>query len=318
MDSNNNQVAHTLFYPRLLVYKDGRVERFTGTDFTPPSLDDPKTNVRSHDVVISQEAPISARLFAPKIIHPHQKLPLLLYFHGGGFVAESPFTARYHNHVNSLVSAANVVAVSVHYRRAPEHPVPAAFEDSWTSLKWVASHSGGNGSDDLLNRHADLEKIFLAGDSAGANIAHNLAIRVGTRGLPGPNLEGIILVHPYFWGSKPLKSEKIEASVRSLVDSRWRFVCPTTDGSDDPLMNPARDPNLGRLRCRKILVCVAEKDKFKERGLYYKEVVEKSDWKGVVEVVEAKDEDHVFHLLNPTCDNAMAMLNTIVSFMNQS
>ncbi|XP_028777068.1 probable carboxylesterase 12 [Neltuma alba] len=317
MDSSSTEVAHD-FSPMLKVYKDGRVERLAGTDFAPPSLDDPQTNVRSHDVVISQEAPILARLFAPRTIDPHKKLPLLVYFHGGGFVIETPFTAQYHNYLNSVVSAANVVAVSVDYRRAPEHPVPTAFEDSWTSLKWVASHSGGNGSEELLNRHVDFDKAFFAGDSAGATIAHHMAIRVGTEGLPGMNLEGIVLAHPFFWGVEPIGSEKTRARERSIGDNIWRFACPTTEGSDDPMINPAKDPNVGRLGCRKILVCVAEKDLLKERGCYYKEVVEKSGWKGVVEVMEAKDEGHVFHLFTPTCNNAVAMLNTIVSFMNQS
>ncbi|XP_054787345.1 probable carboxylesterase 12 [Prosopis cineraria] len=316
MDSSSAEVAYD-FSPLLKVYRDGRVERLIGTDFAAPSPDDPNTGVRSHDVVISQEVPISARLFAPKIIGPGHKLPLLVYFHGGGFVIETPFTAQYHNYLNSVVSAANVVAVSVDYRRAPEHPVPAAFDDSWTSLKWVASHSSGNGSQELLNRHVDFEKVFFAGDSAGATIAHHMAIRVGAEGLPGVNLEGIILVHPFFWGVEPIGSEKTGARERSFADNLWRFVCPRTEGSDDPIMNPAKDPKVGSLGCRKILVCVAEKDALKERGWYYKEAVEKSGWKGMVEVMEAKDEGHVFHLFNPTCDNALAMLNTIVSFINQ-
>ena len=62
--------------------------------------------------------------------------------------------------------------------------------------------------------------------------------------------------------------------------------------------------------------CVAEKDALKDRGWYYKEVVEKSGWQGVVDVMEAKEEDHVFHLFNPQCENAVAMLKAIVSFIN--
>lgn len=316
MDSSSAEVAHD-FSPMLKVYKDGRVERLLGSDFVPPSLDDPNTNVRSHDVVISQETPISARLFAPKIIDPSHKLPLLVYFHGGGYVIGTPFNSAYHNYLNSVVSAANVVAVSVDYRLAPEHPVPAAIEDSWASLKWVASHAGGNGSEDLLNRHVDFKRVFFAGDSAGATISHHMAIRVSTEGLPGLNLEGIVLVHPYFWGVEPRGSEKTGARERSFLDNLWRFACPTTEGSDDTMLNPAKDPKVGSLGCRKIMVCVAEKDMLKERGWYYKEVVERSGWKGVVEVMEAKDENHVFHLFNPTCDNAVAMLNSIVSFINQ-
>ncbi|KAI9079556.1 hypothetical protein K1719_014463 [Acacia pycnantha] len=54
---------------------------------------------------------------------------LLLYFHRGAFVIKIPFTASYHNYANSLMSEANVIDISVHYRRAPEHHVHAAFEN---------------------------------------------------------------------------------------------------------------------------------------------------------------------------------------------
>ena len=99
-----------------------------------------------------------------------------------------------------------------------------------------------------------------------------------------------------------------------MID-RWRRICGA-EGTDDPLLNPGKDERLGKLGCRKILVCVAEKDALKERGWYYKEVVEKSGWHGVVDVMEAKEEGHVFHLFNPQCDNAVTMLKAIVSFIN--
>lgn len=54
----------------------------------------------------------------------------------------------------------------------------------------------------------------------------------------------------------------------------------------------------------------------KDRNWYYSEVLTKSGWKGDVEVLEAKGEGHVFHLSNPTCDNAVAMLKKIISFIN--
>ncbi|KAK4849892.1 hypothetical protein QYF36_001844 [Acer negundo] len=86
----------------------------------------------------------------------------------------------YHNYGNALVAEANVIAVSVNYMKAPEHPIPAAYEDSWAALKWVASHSsnnsGGGGPESWLNHHADFVRVFLAGDIAGANITHNIAM----------------------------------------------------------------------------------------------------------------------------------------------
>ncbi|KAH1030792.1 hypothetical protein J1N35_042966 [Gossypium stocksii] len=159
----------------------------------------------------------------------------------------------------TLLAEANVIAVSVDYRRAPEHPIPIAYHDPWDALKWVASHYGGNGHEKWLNHHVDFNKVYLSGDSAGANIAHHMAIRIEKEKLDGINLAGII----------------------------------------------------------RVLVCVAEKDVLRHRGWYYCERLKKIGWKGEVEMMETKGEDHVFHLLEPTCDSAMAKLKKVAAFMNQ-
>lgn len=305
--------------PFLKVYKDGRVERFKGTDVVPSSLDS-ETGVQSTDLVISDETGLSVRLYIPKtaINEATQKLPLLVYFHGGGFCFETAYSPTYHNYLNSLVGRSNIVVVSVNYRLAPENPIPIAYEDSWAALKWVASHFEGEGTSDWLNSNANLERVFFAGDSAGANIANNMAIRVGiSEEKLSIKLQGIVLLHPYFLGKQLIGEKAINSpQIRDLLDALWLLANPSsTKGSDDPLINPAEDPNLGRLGCGRVLVCVAEKDFLKDRGLYYSELLRKSGWKGVVEVMEAKGEDHVFHLFNPTSDKAIAMLNKIFSFI---
>ncbi|MED6111626.1 hypothetical protein PIB30_053923 [Stylosanthes scabra] len=305
--------------PFLKTYKDGRIHRLMGCDVVPPSLD-PTTNVESKDIVISETEDISARIFIPKSkTQQNHKLPVLVYFHGGGFCIETPFSPHYHNFLNAVASEAGVVGVSVHYRRAPEHPLPVAHEDSWASLKWVASHTYGNGPEEWLNRYADLDRVFLAGDSAGANIAHHMGVRVGTQGVPGLKVEGIALVHSFFWGEERIGSEASKGNGSlALVEKMWKFVCPTTIGLDDPLINPEKDPNLGKMGCQRVVVFVAENDLLADRGWYYKECLEKSGWGGVVEVVEAKGEGHVFHLFNPKSENALSFLSRFISFINHT
>ena len=174
MDSSKAEIAQE-FPGMIRVYKDGHVERLVDTDFVPAS-NDTITGVTSKDITILSisNISISARLYLPtKLANPNQKLPLLVYFHGGAFCVSSPFTSRYYNYVNTLVSEANVVAISVNYRKAPEHPIPAAYEDSWAAFQWVESHCNNGGPEAWLNEHVDFERVFLAGESSGAKSIHS-------------------------------------------------------------------------------------------------------------------------------------------------
>ncbi|KAB1207105.1 putative carboxylesterase 7 [Morella rubra] len=309
MDSGRSSEVALEFLPHFRAYKDGRVERFFGTDVVPPSIN--SQNVFStKDVHIVQETGLKARVFIPSTISPAgQKLPVLVYYHGGGFYMGSPFCSTYHNHVASLVAEANIVAVSVDYRLAPEHPVPIAYEDSWAALQWVTSHCTGEGPDAWLREHGDFHRVFLAGDSMGGNIVHNMAARAGVEGLAGVKLVGACLVHPYF-GRK-------ESPGTSVADRSWLFTCPTTSGFDDPRINPAEDSRLSSLGCSKVLILIAEKDNSKERGLFYYETLKKSGWHGEVEIMESEGEEHVFHLFHPNCEKALALLKRMASFINQ-
>lgn len=306
MDSGTEIVYE--FKPYIKVYKNGRVERFFGTDSVPPGIDS-HSGVSSKDVEIRSDSGLSARVFIPGTIIPGQKLPLLVYFHGGGFLVGSPFCPTYHNFIAALVNEAKIVVVSVDYRLAPEHTLPAAYEDSWAAIKWAASHSGGLGPEAWLNEHADLGRVFLGGDSAGANIAHNVVAQAGEENLGvGAQVRvlGALLVHPYF--AKKGSSD---------VDKSWRFVCPTTTGLSDPRINPGSDPRLARIECGKVLICLAELDSLRERGLFYYEMLVKSGWDGDVEIFETQGEGHVFHLFKPSCEKARALVKKLAYFINQ-
>ncbi|XP_042067539.1 2-hydroxyisoflavanone dehydratase-like [Salvia splendens] len=296
-------------YPFIRVYKNGTIQRFIGQDFSPPSTD-PATGVQSKDIHFSH---LSARLYLPK--NPAGKLPLLIYFHGGGFFTESAFSPTYHHHLTSLVAAAKIAAVSVNYRLAPEHPLPAAYNDAWLALQWTFSRS-----DPWIKNHADLGKIYLGGDSAGANIAHRMSIRVGSDNLgPGINLRGMFLNCPFFLGKKEIGNESGDAYAEEQMRKLWVYAYPGSEaGLDNPLVNPGMDPGLGRLGCGRVLVYVAGKDVLRFRGRYYAAALRRSGWKGEVKVVEVEGESHVFNLINPNTAKAAAMVRVLASFLNQS
>ncbi|XVE94862.1 hypothetical protein REPUB_Repub02eG0046200 [Reevesia pubescens] len=295
MGSNDSDVALDVF-PYLKVYKDGTIERIAGVEVVSPGLD-PETNVLSRDIVIIPETGVSARIYRPNLVNKDQKLPLVVYFHGGAFCVASPAFPNYHTNLNKLVAEADIIAVSVDYRLVPEHPLPTAYEDSWASLEWVASHKEENGNHEAwIKDYVDLDQVFLVGDSSGANIAHHLALKIKDSDL-GQKLKilGIGMIHPYFWGTNPIGAEVTDGFRKQLVDSWWLYVCPSDKG---------------------ILLIVAEKDILKDRGRFYYDKLVKSGWKGKAEIMETEGEDHVFHIFNPDCDKAKGLIKRLASFLN--
>ncbi|CAI8618395.1 unnamed protein product [Vicia faba] len=296
MDLNSTEIVRE--FPHLFrLYKDGRVERFLGTETTPPGTD-PLTAVQSKDITINTNTGIGARLYLPPNATPSQKLPLLIYIHGGAFCICTPFNPGYHHHLNNVALHANVVVFSVHYRLAPEHPVPICYDDTWEAIQWVSQSS-----EPWLKDHADYNIVFFAGDSAGSNIAHNMAMRGSTQGFGDLKLRGMVLIHPYFGNDD--KDELIE------------FLYPSYGGFDDPIIHASKDPKLSSLGCGRLLVLVAEKDFLVERGKSYYEAVKKSGWSGSVEVVETEGEGHVFHLFDPRKEKSVALVKQFASFMTQ-
>ncbi|KAJ4716346.1 2-hydroxyisoflavanone dehydratase-like [Melia azedarach] len=298
--STDNEILKEFLFFR--VYKDGSVELFRPHCNKVPPSDDPTTGVRSKDVVISSEPAVSARIFIPKLTNPDRKFPLLLYVHGGGFCTLSAFARSYHNFCGTVSAQADAIVVSVEYGLFPDRPIPACYEDSWAALKWVASHVSGNGPDPWLNDQADFGRVFVGGDSGGGNISHTLVFRVGSIGLPGVKIIGMILVHPFFGGTED--------------DQMWLYMCPENGGLEDPRLKPPAE-DLARLCCEKVLIFVAEKDYLSPVGKNYYEELTKSGWEGSVELVENEGEQHVFHLRNLTDEKSLELTNKFVSFIKQ-
>jgi acetyl esterase/lipase len=299
-----DEVVHD-FSPLLLVHKSGRLERPLAMPHVPPGHD-AATGVASKDVQLSPSS--FARLYLPPEAVAGKKLPVLVYFHGGGFVIGSAASAAYHRCLNDLAAACGAVAVSVDYRLAPEHPLPAAYDDSLAALNWTLS-----AADPWIADHGDMSRVFLAGDSAGGNICHHLAMQ--HRDFHG-KLKGIVLIHPWFWGKEPIGEEP-----RPGVEEKglWEFVCPdAADGADDPRMNPtaAGAPGLEKLACEKVMVCVAEGDFLRWRGRAYAEAAARARGpEPAVELFESEGVGHVFYLYEPATEKARELLERIVAFV---
>ncbi|XP_020998048.1 2-hydroxyisoflavanone dehydratase [Arachis duranensis] len=284
----------------ITLYKDGTVDRPRQTPYAAPSLDG-TPHVSSKDIIISQNPSISARLYLPKPLPQTHKLPILVYFHGGGFFFESAFSELYHNYFNTFV--------------------PAAYDDCFAALQWVASHSSNNTTEPWLIDYGDFSRIFIGGDSAGGNIVHNVAMRAGSEALEeggNVNLLGAIYVHPYFYSSEAIGSESVSEHEKSLGYIVWDFVYPNAPGGiNNPMVNPFAPgaPSLASLGCSKILVCLAGNDSIRDRGIWFFEGLNKSGWKGKSELFEEAGEDHVYHIFHPETEKAKKITDRMASFI---
>nr|UXO98037.1 2-hydroxyisoflavanone dehydratase [Neustanthus phaseoloides] len=322
--ANEKEIVKELL-PLIRVYKDGSVERLLSSPNVAASSEDPETGVSSKDIVISDNPFVSARIFLPKTQQQQQKkLPIFVYFHGGAFCVESAFSFFVHRYLNILASQANLIAISVDFRLLPHHPLPAAYDDGWTTLRWIASHAAGAGSgpnnpEPWLLSHADFSRLYVGGETSGANIAHNLLLRAGTEPLPSDlKILGALLCCPFFWGSKPIGSEPVEEHQQSLAMKVWNFACPDAPGGiDHHWINPCASgaPSLSSLACSKLLVTITGKDEFRDRDLLYFDSVKQSGWHGDLQLFDAGHEEHAFQLFKPETDLAQAMIKRLASFL---
>lgn len=124
---------------------------------------------------------IALRIYRNK---PNEKRPLLMFYHGGGFVAGS--IDSHDEMARVLAVETGYVTVSVEYRLSPENPFPAAPDDSFAALKWAAAHAAELG--------ADGTNIATVGDSAGGNLSAVMALKARDEG--GPALKAHVMIYP--------------------------------------------------------------------------------------------------------------------------
>lgn len=311
-------------YPSIRVYTDGTVERLFSYPYAAPTPDGyPATAVSSKDVTISQQ--LSARVYLPKI-NSGAKVPVVVYYHVGGFCLLSAFSSLDHAYLNTLAAAAGAIIVSVDYRLAPENPLPAGYEDAWDGLKWVCSHASDDhtadfAKDQWIADHADFTRVFVAGDSAGANIAHSTVLRAGSVPLPGKlRIRGLLLSHPFFLGSAPVENEPRENEHLKFLARLWNFVYPSAPGGiDNQRINPIGEgaPSLAGLGCSRIHVSVSDEDVLMARGLAYVAKLKSCGWVGEVEVVETEGEDHCFHVFAHESEKAKRLIKRMAEFISQ-
>ncbi|KAJ0485560.1 putative carboxylesterase [Helianthus annuus] len=281
------------------VHKDGYVERPPivphATCMVPSGL-----HVEATDVMINKFTNLWVRMYAPTNKHVSSKLSLIVYFHGGGFCVGSASWACYHDFLINLSRVASCVVVSVNYRLAPENQLPAAYDDGFDVIMWLKQESMKGMVNEL--KWCDYSRLYLAGDSAGANIAHHVASRLVSRPVMLP--KGIILIQPFFGGESRTVSEKHStqtinsALTLAASDTYWRLALPVGSTRDHPWCNPLAKGarGLSGMRFFKTLVCVAELDILRDRNLEFTRVL--ASVGAPVQSIIYKDVGHAFQVLH--------------------
>ena len=204
---------------------------------------------------------LTVRAYTPLSAHIGEKLPGMLFFHGGGLVAGSLDT---HDPVcRSLSNASGCRVLSVDYRLAPEHRFPAAVVDGCAAAEWIAAHA-----DEL---YIDRERLGVSGDSAGATLAavicHTLTV-AGQVPLAFQFLLCPIMDFAAESDSRRRLAQGYLVDRDTLEHDLKHYLAPGVDRTD-PRISPARVGDVSRLP--PTAVHTAEFDPLRDEGLSYAE-----------------------------------------------
>ncbi|KAI6669220.1 hypothetical protein NL676_004105 [Syzygium grande] len=229
-------------YLKIVLNPDGTITRGFNVPTTPavPDPDQPSA-VRTKDVPLDPTRNTWARIYVPPPSpQPDQKLPLIVYYHGGGFVLMSPSSTINHDFCSLMAAKLSAVVVSPSYRLAPEHRLPAAYDDAVEALRWVRT-----AEDEWLRERVDFSRCFLMGASAGGNIAYHVGLRAcaaAAADLEPLVIRGLILHHPFFGRSLRTESEVRLFNNPTLpvngADLLWELALPAGADRDHEYCNP--------------------------------------------------------------------------------
>lgn len=210
---------------------------------------------------------IPIRVYWPKVAEPESGWPILVYFHGGGWVLGNIET--HDGLCRAIANECPTIVVSVEYRKAPEHPFPAAVEDAFAATGWAQSEAanlGGNPS-----------RIAVGGDSAGGNLATVASILCRDRGGPKPVWQ--LLIYPATDSNLDSDSYQECASGFGLNRAEmawfWDHYASTHAERIHPHASPLRAENLSDLPPAFILT--AEYDVLRDEGENYAERLRDAD-----------------------------------------
>lgn len=235
-----------------------------------------------------------------------QDLPILIYYHGGGWVIGSPET--HYEEACHYANGAQCIVILPDYHLAPEHPFPAAPEDCYAVLEWAAANASAMGG--------DKNRIAIAGDSAGGNLSAVVAQMTKQRG--GPELVLQLLIYPAtrMGGDTQSYKDFDEGYFLTAKAMHWFFnhYLRKAEDWDNVLASPLLSENLAGLA--PAYVMTAGFDPLRDEGRAYAEKLEQA---GVpVEYVCYEGQIHGFASMAGALDEARSFLDEAVMVLRKA
>ncbi|ASK63384.1 alpha/beta hydrolase [Virgibacillus phasianinus] len=228
-------------------------------------MDSEKEEVKE---VKDQTIPLEGRSLPIRVYTPEGEAPqpALIFYHGGGWVIGDLDS---HDSVcRLLANRAQCVVISVDYRLAPEHKFPAAVEDAYDSLHWVATHAA--------EFNIDKNRIAVGGDSAGGNLAAVACIIAKERKFP--NIAYQMLIYPSTGYDKAPNSMRENAEGYLLTVNQMNWFRDQYFSSEEELQNPYASPLLysNHENLPPTLIMTAQYDPLRDVGKAYAEKLEEN------------------------------------------
>lgn len=210
----------------------------------------------SHQLIPGPAGDLLARIYKPQGQGP---FPVLVYFHGGGWVIANLDT--YDSSCRALTNAAKCMVVSVAYRQAPEHKFPAAAEDAYAATQWVMGNAA--------QINGDPKRIAVGGESAGGNLAAVTCLMARDRRGMMPVHQMLIYPVTNYAFDTPSYQENANAKPLNKAMMMWfwsQYLKSEADGSN-PYASPLRAENLRGLPPATVIT--ADIDPLRSEGQAY-------------------------------------------------
>ncbi|GAA3544597.1 lipase [Aeromicrobium flavum] len=215
------------------------------------------------------EIPLRGRTLTALIHRPTGvggRRPVIVNFHGGGWVQGSPDQSAWL--ASRVAAGSGATVISPSYRLAPEHPFPAAVDDTWEALNWIADHADELG--------LDVDRIGVMGDSAGGNLAAVAAQRSVVEG--GPRLRAQVLIYPavemYEKFASELRMPDEPVLSAKNMSAFAHLYLGDAYGTQDPLASPLRAKSFDDLPGAFILT--ADHDPLLDNGVHYRDALQRA------------------------------------------